>query len=215
MRMIFALTIKSLKMIYRNRAVFATLTCFAGVLFTAFLLIFLQTKGKQVQFLSGEPYSKLHFDYACESSVIGGRSLQCTPRRSSKTLTASELLYEISLGNKSNMTHDDNDQEKVLNLIASLVFNGVPLLDLSDYVRLSDYINTVIGEEGIKRLLSIPIVKEKFGNLLSIRTKEIRITPSNCFTRSFHTFLVNSSQVAKVYFSTNSYAKYSFNRYFV
>jgi hypothetical protein len=75
------------------------------------------------------------------------------------------------------------------NLLSSLMMNGLPLLALDDYIRLSDNINANLGVNAKKKMMSFTGYKYTFGNFLDIRNREIRIVPMNCLSRGFVDYL--------------------------
>jgi hypothetical protein len=80
---------------------------------------------------------------------------------------------------------------------SSVLMNGLPLLGLNDYVMSSDYTNTILGPEVVKRLTEIPVFLERFGGFLTIREKELRFV-GDCWSTMFLNYLNQTCAVFHV-----------------
>ena len=147
-------------------------------------------------FMNENPYHELHFDIICErsnptsTSADVSKDVYCRPM-TSNSLTPTDLLFQSTKTSVSN-------QHDVMTLLSSLFLHGAPLIDLSDYVMLSDLLNDYFGEERVDRMMNSAILRERFGNLILTRKKEFRFAPRNCFTEKFVTYLHELSPMIKV-----------------
>jgi len=79
-------------------------------------------------------------------------------------------------------------------LLTGLILNGFPLLDLENYVILSDFVkSTIFTNITIAETLG-PNFLALFGNLLYVRNLELRFAPDNCWTQVF----IDSQEALKV-----------------
>lgn len=83
----------------------------------------------------------------------------------------------------------------VVNYISNFVMNGVPLIDLKDFLSLSANVNKEIGLDSKKKLLSQTMYRQRFGNFLDCENLEIRISPKSCYAEKLHDFLSKRAPV--------------------
>jgi hypothetical protein len=120
---------------------------------------------------------------------------RCKPAPSKHPQKADESPGDFLYGA---LNGDEGDSDATLSkaskLLTSTMMNGIPLLGLDDFVRLSDIINHEIGDNGKKKILSYPSYREKFGNFVNVRGKDFRIYPRNCWSEGFLDELTNKSE---------------------
>ncbi len=125
---------------------------------------------------------------------IGNRSIgmQCSPLETIDQLSSSEpettpsdvLLQWLYTG--SPVTDDDKSTMKLLELLSSLMMNGIPLVGLDGYIELSDSANKYFGKQLTDQiLLSSTTLHDEFDGFFNIRSKRLIITPNNTCTRQF------------------------------
>lgn len=109
-------------------------------------------------------------------------------------MSPSEFLFGLLTSGNA----DGTKTAMVSKLLSSIMMNGLPLLGLYDYVEMSDVINSYIGKRVKSEVLGNSAYRDKFGNFLDVRQKEIRITPRNCWTLKFYDAIKLHSQELKV-----------------
>jgi hypothetical protein len=201
-RFVTILTNKCLKILLRQKStrqlsIVSTILVFGGL-----YAVYLSCFGQSLHYLTNDGYSPLSFDYKCKPVLenvrrdpsIGDKhgfestvtsSLECDPFDNSKSsdgrhadITPSTILANIvSSGSMfgSNNRDDDKQTAAFANMLMSLLMNGLPLMGLRDYVKLSDFINQNIGESRKDSILGFSAYREKFGNFLDVRMKDILI----------------------------------------
>lgn len=187
------LTTKSVKTIIRSRPTVLLLVCSVvgvlGGLFTIWAISHRQMR----QILTSDPYKKLAFDFQCDianySALIEGgflsNGVECVPM-TNNTLSLISSLDVLS-------GHQD-EYTSLLNHLSSLMMNGLPLVGLEDYVRLSDFANHYLGRVR-SNIMSSPFVHDSFSNLLDVRSKRIVLTESP-WSELFHGFLLDHAPAA-------------------
>lgn len=78
------------------------------------------------------------------------------------------------------------------------MMNGLPLLGLDDYVHASDLVNENIDKNSRSYVMNSPVFRGQFGTFLGVRELQIRLSPDNCWTRSFVKHLRATSTMIKV-----------------
>ncbi len=139
-------------------------------------------------------YAKIHIDVECLESNF--KAPKCHPFASNYSKSSSDTLSSIFFEKGDSFAYYSN----LADLIASMALNGLPLLDLDDYVRLSDATNEIIGRSVRDRLVGNLYYGGKVDNLLEVRRKQIVLAPRNCWTQHFLSSLLRSSDTAKVLF---------------
>lgn len=206
MKVLMNLTIKNLKTLTRQNLMvllieFSTVAVVGGL----YLMFLLSIKQKQ-KYLTSNDYSKLSFEFICSPKTqfqnIDNNLLNCKPFSSGdvddKKMTPSYLLLRML--NQKNLIDSDNQQElnQLIQVLSSLMMNGLPLVGLDDYVYMSDFINQKIGPKAKHNLLKNNHYQERFSNFLDIRNKELRIFPNGKYSIDFLNYLLDSSSVSKV-----------------
>lgn len=135
----------------------------------------------------------------------GNVATDCKPMRtpydtesSSADMSPADLFFNMYSGSliaNKTATAYTNDITK---LLSSVMMNGLPILGLDDFVRMSDIANDHIGINGKNHVLGIASYRDKFGNFLEIRRKELRITPRNCWSEAFVQHLNNTAEIFQV-----------------
>lgn len=217
------MTIKCLKTLLRNKSI-QNLVIYSSILvFGGLYVTWYSSKNQQLHYLTNDGYVPLSFDYYCRSTNNNPNPnvdhikndqflspdesvLHCSPvtidknsnkATSDKLSTSSILANIISSGNIFGNSMNDAQTNDFTNLLSSLLMNGLPLVGLSDYIQLSTFINHHLGEEGKKRLLRYSTCRNKFGNFLDVKAKEIRLVTtgavSSNITESFFRYLKYTS----------------------
>jgi hypothetical protein len=190
------LSTKSLKLVLRARtnlslfffAVFGVL----GGIFFIFSLFHHQSR----PVLTSEPYRKLALDFGCSldrsnitTHEFGTSRVKCDPM----TNNTAALLQ--SFDTMKSHSPDPHHSRKLLNHLSSLLMNGIPLVGLEDYVRISDLVNRYIGRNTRTYITSSSLLRDQFSNLLDVRDKSLLLTPDNCLTRGFFNHLTRTSNI--------------------
>ena len=171
-------------------------------------LMWLLSYGEFESFLHTGSYAQMTFDVMCSASspnMINSSDLFCMPYKDSTSkhnkLTPSDLLFDV-IGSQSgtHSTQESQQLQQLTSLISSMMMNGLPLLGLADYIYLSDFANKYVNNGTKNKLMSYPGYRDKFGNFLSARNRELRITPRSCWAAEFAWHLRNTSDSAKVGF---------------
>jgi hypothetical protein len=190
------LTAKSLKCIYRNSSVMNMLTLSTALVFAALLVIFYSTNHATNHFLDDKAYQRLQFNVVCETR---SQRYACHPLKS-ETFSPSDLAF-----NPFDSSDSTTQQLELVSLLSSMFLNGMPIVDLNDYVLLSDYANSYLGSNGRSRLLASRVASERLGNLLMVRSKLFALAPRNEHTEAFMRFLQTASSTTQV--NRMAYAK--------
>lgn len=100
------------------------------------------------------------------------------------SLSPTDILLNLvttgtSLGSdKTQSTHD------FAGLLSSVMMNGFPLLGLDDFVLLSDAVNRGLGPEGRGSIMNYAGYRDRFGNFLEVRSRQLRFVGKNCLTEN-------------------------------
>lgn len=128
-------------------------------------------------------------------------NLHCKPFRDANTpqgwLSPTDLLFNI-IRDGTLTDPDHQDTQQFTRLLTSMMMNGLPLLDIDDYIYLSDFINNYLGETTRKELLNYAIYRDKFGNFLNVRQNQLRIVPNEGMATDFVRYLNESSKLFNV-----------------
>ena len=119
-----------------------------------------------------------------------------------KEITLSDLMLDLFMNKKPTM-------ESLSNLLSNLVMNGVVLLDLEDYLKLSDGINNYMlrGNIDTNKIAASYKFNNKnqhgylyrFNNLLYARSLVIRLVPINCYTIMLKHYLESMVEVRELF----------------
>jgi hypothetical protein len=203
---IFLLAQKSVKMTVRRKSLRFLFTISTLLIVCSLLSMWIFSGGHNITYLSSSKYSPLSFDLTCHSSKglskEGEVSLRCKPSGEAVDSTTgglmpADVLLNIIRGG-SPLTENSNDVRKFASLLSSVMMNGLPLLGIDDFVSLSDFVNKNLGLEGRRKLMSYTLYRDKFGNFLDIRKKQLRIAPKSCWTDHFIDYLSANTNVFKV-----------------
>lgn len=159
-------------------------------------MIWLGSQHKVLRYMKVEGYTQLNFDFICSSNNLiqeySSAQIHCKPDSQfngvtdySGISTSSILANIFSNGN----LFEEIEPKELTNLLSSVLMNGLPIMGLHDFILLSDFINKNLGVSGRKRILDYQAYNERFGNLLDIRKKELRIVPKSCITEMFANYL--------------------------
>lgn len=83
----------------------------------------------------------------------------------------------------------------VADTLSEVVMNGSPILNLEDFVILSDAINRHLGDDEKSAILSESAFRYSLGNFLLIRERQLRFAPTNEYTLGFRDYLSNRSNI--------------------
>jgi hypothetical protein len=114
------------------------------------------------------------------------------------SITPASVLFSLLQPGGIQSNKNNALTQNFAKLLGGILLNGLPLLSLDDYVILSDFTNMNIKTSMRDEILSSPVLRGRFGNFLTVRNKEIRFTPDNCWTRLFYQYLLETSDVIKV-----------------
>ena len=132
-----------------------------------------------------------------------GSRLHCRPFKESRekgvgNLTPTDILLNIvstgsitrndrgrgSSSSSSSSSTDSSTQDFSV-LLSNIFMNGFPLLDLDDFVHLSDFVNDKLGDHGRRAILDYTGYRDRFGNFLNVRKNQLRVTGNVCLAQSF------------------------------
>jgi hypothetical protein len=147
-------------------------------------------------------FNKMSFDMTCNHNGVKTPSVykDCKPYFGNHvsgpdvTVTPSSLLFSFLNPN----SRGDELALKIMKLLGGVMLNGIPVLSLDDFIFMSDFLNENIDSSMKRRITESPIIDGMFGNILGVRMKQIRLSPDNCWTRGFLTYLHNTSESSKV-----------------
>lgn len=188
---------KDAKQIFRNPSLKNFIIWSLVIPFGALYLMWLASNGKQLSFLKGSSgYTPLSFDLRCFSNISPLQNewnFHCTPKSSSddessvSSLSPADILFNIVSSSNALSEKDTNSKksDEFGKLISAMLMNGLPLLGLGDFVRLSDFVNGHIGSRSKNHLLEYTEFAEKFSNFLNIRNLEVRLSGNPCFVDEF------------------------------
>ena len=77
--------------------------------------------------------------------------------------------------------------------LIGMMMNAVPVVDITDFVVLSNSISHSVGNKTINAIINSPIYGDLFDNLLSVRGKALVLSPINCWTLGFKDYLLSSN----------------------
>lgn len=194
---IWVLTMKSLKTMVRNSNIVLMLAGASVIIFGSLGFMYSSSYHAVNSFMNVKPYQELHFEIICQrppsSTSLASDSLPATCRpMPSDALTPTDLLFQSASTTSNANRHD------VMDLLLSLFLHGVPLIDLHDFITLSDMINTYFGEGEVARMMQSEVIRERFGNVLQVKHKEFRFAPRNCYTEQFVLYLQQRSPITEV-----------------
>lgn len=158
------------------------------------------SQGQYLRFMSSNAYSKINFDVMCDLKHLNPVSLSnCQPIEDkinpsmNSDISPAELFFDMYTGNQAPTAYSND----IVKLMSSIMMNGLPLLDLDDFVYFSDMVNSIMGKKQKRQLMSLTSYRDKFGNFLDVREKELRFTPINCWTKNFIRHLRKTSTVLR------------------
>jgi hypothetical protein len=202
LKVILLLANKNLRITSRD-ILYAAMFLFASMAICGSLFVMWRSSnGEEIQYLTKSHYKNLDFEMQCsvKKAFDNSSSIDVKPkcgRVDHESVTPSDLLFDI-IGDGKGSYNQDKSFKKISDLLVRIMMNGLPLLGLDDFVFLSDFVNSQIGEDEKKQLMSFPASSQRFGSFLGAREKEIRLAPHSCWTTEFVGQLYNSSAVAKV-----------------
>ncbi|RYG64090.1 hypothetical protein EON64_14690, partial [archaeon] len=183
---LFLLTNKSLAVTFRNSNILLLLCLGILGILGGFYSAWLLTHSQYRTILSSRSYKHFAFDFGCyhKTDASNTSHLLCDPL----TTNTESLLHTITaLTEQTN----ENEPQKLLAHLTSLMMNGFPLLTLNDFVRLSDTANRFLGSKLRRQIMSSPFLRDEFSNILAVRDKKIVLTPRSNLTESFQKYLVS------------------------
>jgi hypothetical protein len=191
---IWFLTEKSGKVLRRKRSSVRLVFGSTLLIFVGLYAMWVLSGNQMLHFMSSNNYDKLSFELSCaafQDYLKCSPSSRPPPDSASRGLTLTQVAFNelrtgMLLGNKK-------DAVPFLNLLSSILMNGVPLLNLDDFVYLSDFVNKELGSTAKKELLSQSEYKHKFSNILNVRSNKIFLYPDSCWARQFIYFLNQTS----------------------
>jgi hypothetical protein len=194
---------KNVRIMYRNRSNQIIWFVSSILLFGALSLVFYLSKNETMHFSTSDPYQKLLFEVECKGNQNAQKSsFFCEAYHSnnepphSGTLTSSDLLVDFLSPHRTKSINDMRNGAKMMNTLASLMMNGLPLVGLDDFVFLSDYANAYLESNGMKqRILSVPELRDEFDNFLNVRSKVLRFSPDTPCTRRLVQYLNETSRM--------------------
>lgn len=192
------LTRKCWKLIVRrpgNRYLFViSITLVFGGLYLMWLL----TNKQILTMFTSEPYAKLAFDFVCDPTDSKS-NLHCEPYSGnlrSQELTPGDLLLNW-LKTGQPVAENSKENLKALELISSIMMNGLPLVGLDDFVHISDFTNKYVGKELQEKLMTSVTLRDQFDSFLNIRQKRLILAPENACTREFYHYMLNHTHIMK------------------
>ena len=198
LRIVGLLAVKSSKMMSRRKSNMTLAALSSLIVCGSLFIMWLYSIGQTVGFMSSSAYSKLSFDLNCQPDIESSSKMQCTPMdtvsdTSMTDLSTTEFILSTLQGGGS-VTSDSQETSEFAGLLSSLLMNGLPLLGLDDYVYLSDFVNENIGKQSKEKLMTYPGYKDKFGNLINVRSNKLRFSPKSYWADEFIYYLRNTSQ---------------------
>lgn len=106
------------------------------------------------------------------------------------------VLLNLIHNNGQLLGHEEDknaETRRFVELLSSIMMNGLPLLGLDDYVRMSDFLNTNLGKNGKDKLLSNDVYRDRFSNFLNVRHNKLLFVPDTCLTNMFRSYLTNNT----------------------
>lgn len=156
------------------------------------LALWITTGQQSRHVVTSAPYRKLAFDFRCrpanttrQNATFESDGLQCAPVANDTIalLDTIDILAQVSQPNQRLGT------QHLLDHLSSLMMNGLPIVGLSDFVRVSDFINKYVGPSMRSHIMSSSFLSDQFSNFLDIRQKVVVLTPKNDWTTGFQSFL--------------------------
>lgn len=158
------------------------------------------SKDSVLKFMSSSAYTRLSFDFECRPG-INFHNLQHDGTQVQSTVHCDpydEGLEGHDIGNLSptdilinilktgNMVGKDDARQghDLPGLLSSVMMQGLPMLGLDDFVRLSDFVNENLGIAGRRQIMEFAGYRERFGNFLDVRKRELRIAPRDCVSEA-------------------------------
>lgn len=114
-------------------------------------------------------------------------------------LSISPTTFLFDLFQEKKPKHNQNIKQ-LAKLLGSVMMNGLPFLDIDDFVHASDFVNRNIPEHTKSYITQSPLLSGQFGNFLNVRNLQIRLSPDNCWTKYFVEYLKKHSKIIKVSF---------------
>jgi hypothetical protein len=215
-KLIYIIFGKCLKMVVRNQSNQALFILSILIVYGGLGLMWILTSTQNVSYLSSQPYAKLEFDFQCVATSTDHNSnsflfprnprvnndsigIQCSPMENMDSIstepqtTPSDVLLQW-LYTGSPVTDEDSANMKLLELISSLMMNGIPLVGLDGYVEISDAANKYFGRKMENKILSSATLREQFDGFFHVRHKRFIITPNNICTKTFIEAMRNTSK---------------------
>ena len=192
MKPILLLTGKSTKNILRDASLIYLIVFSMLIVLGGLYSMWILSHGQNQTFMTSNSYSKLAFDILCKMDYARDDNMvsSCHPTAdaydssfTSADLSPADLFFNMYGGtvvsNKTTSVYAND----IVKLLSSAMMNGLPLVGLNDFIHLSDIANDQIGSKGRDEILGIAMLRDKFGNFLDVRQKELRVTPRNCWTK--------------------------------
>lgn len=208
---VIILTRKSLMMTWRQRSnvnlfIFSFLAMFVSMYSMWYLMRY-----NVLHYLSSLGYEKLHFDYICNSkgSEIDSQitnpmkyrgKLPCDltpiPDQYGNGISPGELLMRWFDPAQDSSFSRAKENQNIIELLSSLMMNGLPLVGLDDFVYLSDFANEHLQNSRIKQdVFDTPQFKDEFDNFLNVRSKRLIFVPNSPCTTELVEYLHKKSKV--------------------
>lgn len=205
LRVLRLLSIKSIKLTYRKSSNQILILISSIAVYGSLYLMWYLSLNQELKFLTSSAYYSLAFDMKCNPVIIynSNQSYQHISCHSygknidpaSKGLSPSDLLFNQINDNK--LLTNEEDISEFIGLISSIMMNGLPLIGMNDYIAVSDLINKNIDKNMKQMILHTPGYKEKFSNILNIRSKYIIFASNSCWILQFIEYLKTYTNVLK------------------
>jgi hypothetical protein len=200
------LTVKSCRMIWRSPSMRVLIRVSTALTFGSLYLMWLMSIGQTLKLMTSNAYTKLSFDLVCtpgdahKTGISRCKTVENNrPDSTTGALSPADILINLlTTGSIMSDKSNPNSAHDFAGLLSSVMMNGAPMLGLDDFVYLSDFVNKNLGSNGRHKIMNSTAYSDKFGNFLDVRTRELRITPYNCWTEKFLDHLNKNSAVVKV-----------------
>ena len=120
--------------------------------------------------------------------------MHCYPKNSShesklNILDASSFIEEFG---------STSPPHTIATRLIGMMMNAVPLVDVSDFILLSNSIAHSAGNKTINSMVNNPIYGDIFENLLNVHGKTLVLSPVNCWTLGLQDYLSIHNTISKV-----------------
>ena len=178
------------------------ITVSTSIVFLSLYLMWAMSFSQTLKFMTSNAYTKLSFDLVCAPGTTYRPGIsQCRPTEDNRpdgdVSPADVLINLLTTGSIMSDATDPNSAHDFAGLLSSIMMNGAPMLGLDDFVHLSDFVNKNLGPHGRGQIMNSTAYRDKFGNFLDVRRRELRIAPYSCWTGQFLSHLNKNSLIAK------------------